>query len=124
MPRSARRNAPRAIGSRASPQPKLRKWKSSSFAPRPDLLCRPAGRLAGGRRNPPEYLLPVAIRPLAEQARGRIPGTVFGSEQPAPVRNFTQSDKGWLAERAGKMRVHRIRCDHQIERIDQRDGVE
>src|ERR1041384_8457137 len=106
MRKSARRSAPRATGSRASRGPKRRRRTSRSIAWRPDLLGGPTGRLAGGDGDPSEYITPVAIRGLPEQAHGRIPRAILAPEQPAPVRDLAQRDEGRLAERTREMRIH------------------
>src|ERR1043165_6635783 len=98
MPRSGRHSAPRAIGSKASPPPRRRSPKSPSIARPPSLLGGPPGRLAGGERDPPEHVLPVAIARLAKQPRGRIPRAVIASGEPAPAGNLAQCAEGRLSE--------------------------
>src|SRR5689334_317188 len=58
---------------------------------------------------------PVVELCLAEESRGRIPGTVGALGQPAPVRDIFQRNPHGPCQRACKMRDGRVRRDDEIE---------
>ena len=54
---------------------------------------------------------------------GRIPGTVFAAQEPAPVRHQRQGDPDRHAERPGHVSRGRVRADDEVEVLHDRGRV-
>ena len=69
-----------------------------------------------------ENAAPVAERVLAQQRRGRIPGRIAASAQPAKISRIGQQQQQRPAERTGKMGDRGIDRDHCIKPRDHGGG--
>src|SRR5467141_2573881 len=63
-----------------------------------------------------EHVLPPAGLPLAKQTHRRIPRGVAAALHPTPVAVDRQEGPYGPAERAGKVRHHRVDGNHEAER--------